>query len=235
MNVDKRKKYIMVLDTETCNAIAVDGKKLDLTQSLVYDVGFQVIDKKGNIYEQFSAAVREIFCGERDLMKSAYYCKKIPQYWEQIWAGERLILSLLEIRSIVYQVCEKYGITTISAHNARFDVRALNNTIRYVTKSKYRYFLPYNVEIWDSMGMAADVVAKTPTYRAFCEDNGLLCKNGQVRKTAEALYRYISNDNTFNEKHTGLEDVKIESIIVVYCLAKHKAMPHKVLYSRKAA
>ena len=49
MGIDRRKNYYMVLDTETCNGIVVNDK-LDLSQSLVYDIGFQVIDKKGTVY-----------------------------------------------------------------------------------------------------------------------------------------------------------------------------------------
>ena len=58
--IDKRKHYIIVLDTETCNGISTnDG--LDLSDSLVYDLGFAVVDKKGTVYETFSFIISEIF------------------------------------------------------------------------------------------------------------------------------------------------------------------------------
>ena len=44
------KKYLIGLDTETCNGFVID-EKLDLTDSLVYDLGYAVTDKKGNIYK----------------------------------------------------------------------------------------------------------------------------------------------------------------------------------------
>ena len=40
------KKYIMVLDTETANGI-INNNKLDLSCSLVYDIGFTVISGYG--------------------------------------------------------------------------------------------------------------------------------------------------------------------------------------------
>jgi hypothetical protein len=43
-------------------------------------------------------------------------------------------------------------------------------------------------------------------------------KKPQVRKSAEVLWRYISKDNTFEEKHTGLADVRIEREIFLRCL-----------------
>ena len=72
--------------------------------------------------------------------------------------------------------------------------------------------------------MARSVVAKTPTYKRFCEENGYMTKNNQVRLTAEILYRYMTRNNDFIESHTGLEDVDIERQILAYCFRKHKAM-----------
>lgn len=216
--IDKRKHYILVLDTETANTI---------DDNLFYDAGFGVIDTHGNVYETHSFINKDIFLKEKDLMKSAYYAEKLPQYWQDIWAGKRKVATTWEIRRVMLDVIARYEIKEVCAHNAPFDVRALNNTERYVTKSKYRYFLPYGVEIWDTMRMAESVICKMPTYRKFCEENGYICANGQLRKTAEILYRFISGDNEFTENHTGLEDVMIEKEILAYCYRQHKPMRKK--------
>ena len=68
--IDKRKHYIIVLDTETCNGISTNGR-LDLSDSLVYDLGFAVVDKKGTVYETFSFVISEIFYGMKGIMASA--------------------------------------------------------------------------------------------------------------------------------------------------------------------
>lgn len=67
----------MVLDTETANTIQ-DGDSLDMSNVLVYDCGWAVVDTKGNIYETASYVNRDIFCEERDLMRTAYYNWKSP-------------------------------------------------------------------------------------------------------------------------------------------------------------
>ena len=59
--MDRRITYLMGVDTETCNGLVVNNK-LDLSQSLVYDMGWAVCDKRGNIYKTRSYVVREIFC-----------------------------------------------------------------------------------------------------------------------------------------------------------------------------
>ena len=77
--MDKRIHYILQLDTETANSFSDETGKLDLSNSLVYDIGWQVVDKKGRVYESASFVVRDIFFGEKQMMKSAYYAKKIPK------------------------------------------------------------------------------------------------------------------------------------------------------------
>ena len=106
----------------------------------------------------------------------------------------------------------------------RFDYGVLNNTQRWLTKSKYRYFFPKELEICDTLKMARDVIHKMPTYRKFCEENGLLTKNGRLSTTAENLYRFIVKDMDFTESNTGLEDVQIEREILFYCFRQHKKM-----------
>lgn len=212
------KTYYMGLDTETGNSFIIDDK-LDLTQSLVYDIGWQVIDKKGKVYIKRSFVISEIFLNA-DIMSSAYYAEKIPAYWEDIKAGKRILTSFYKARQQFFRDRKKYRIKIVFAHNARFDYRALNNTIRYLTKSKYRYFFPYKIEIWDTLKMSRDVFKYNSEYTIFCDTHGFkTChKIPQNRYTAEALYCFISNNPDFKESHTGLEDVEIETKILLYCL-----------------
>ena len=221
--IDRRHHYVLVLDTETANTIQKD-EKLDMSNVLFYDCGWAVVDTIGNTYKTASYVNRDIFCYERELMQSAYYAKKIPQYVEDLRNGKRKMASTYEIRKAMLEDMEKYHITEVMAHNARFDLNALNTIQRWTTKSKYRYWFPYGTEIWDTMKMARDVMHKMPTYRKFCEENNLLTKNGRLSTTAENLYRFIIKDADFEESHTGLEDVQIEREIFLYCRKQHKKM-----------
>ena len=229
--MDRRKKYYLMIDTETCNGIATDNG-LDLSQSLVYDIGCAIVDKKGNIYEEQSFVIADIFIGLKDIMKSAYYAKKIPMYWDDIKNGTRQLVTLHTARTIILDMMSRYNTTTMVAHNAGFDARALDITERYVSKSKYRYFFPYGFEWFDTLKMATDIYGNQPSYRRFCESNDYMTKHRtpRVRLTAEILHRYLSGDNDFAESHTGLEDVKIEAQIFAQCLRQHKPM-RKALYA----
>lgn len=226
--IDKRRRYYLVLDTETANTYRDERGGLVSKDALFYDLGAQVVDKSGNVYERLSFINRDIYYGERDLMQSAYYADKMGMYDVQIREGSRTVASLYEIRKAIADVIAEYGITAVMAHNAKFDYDALNATQRYVTKSKYRYFLPKGVEWHDTVRMARSTIAKQKTYRRFCQENGYLTKGKQPQCTAEVLYRYISGNDNFIESHTGLEDVEIETRIFAHCMRQHKPMKKKL-------
>ena len=219
--IDKRKKYICVIDTETCPIIPSD--KVDAHNMLTYDIGYQIIDKKGNVYIERSFIVDDIFFGEYEKMKSSYYSAKLPQYFYDIASGSRERASLIEIISQFKKDLKEYNCDTVSAHNARFDYYALKKTIEYLGYEK-TYFFPYGIEIWDTMKMAQDTICKNKTYQYYTS-------TGRKSATAENLYKYITMNDDFVESHTALEDVKIESIILVKCLNSHKKM-RKLLFNQ---
>lgn len=226
--IDRRHVYGIVLDTETANTIQ-DENGLDMTNVLFYDLGFQLVDSHGRTYgKKFSFVNSDIFTHEAELMQSAYYAKKIPQYRADLASGKRILANTYEIRKALVDIINKYDCKFVCAHNARFDYNSLNNTQRWTTKSRFRYFLPYGLEWWDTLKMARSVMGKMPTYQRFCAENGYTTKTGKPRFTAEICYRFITKDNTFVESHTGLEDVEIETEILRYCHRQHKAMKKKL-------
>lgn len=227
--IDRRRNYIIVMDTETC---PLDRNYNGVTpfNMFVYDIGWAVVDKHGNVYETKSYVNKDIFYGEKDLMNSSYYANKLPQYFEDIENGSRVVASWFEIRKDLVETMKRYETNIVCAHNARFDDGATKNTQRWLTKSKYRYFLPYGTEVWDTMKMSLDVIASMPTYKAFCEENGYMTRHKTPRPQvkAEVIYRFITGNNDFIESHTGLEDVLIEKEILAYCYRKHKKMRKKL-------
>jgi hypothetical protein len=69
--------------------------------------------------------------------------------------------------------------------------------------------------------MARECFKNDEGYIKFCEENNYLTAYKKPRYTAEILYRYMTNDTTFVESHTGLEDVDIERQIFVECLQRN--------------
>jgi len=205
MTLDDR---FIVVDTETTNS---------LDDPLCYDVGFAVVDILGNVYENYSFVVADIFLDE-ELMKSAYFADKIPQYWQDIKSGKRELKTFRNIKKAFADCVYRNNVQIILAHNARFDNRSLNLTQRYLTSSKYRYFFPFGIEIWDTLKMSREVLKNDENYSTFCWNNDYLTKRLCKRYTAEIIYRFLTGNTDFEESHTGLEDVLIEKEIFVFCV-----------------
>lgn len=202
----------IVLDTETTNGF---------DDPMVYDCGWSVISDNGETLATRSFVNADVFIDEPELMAQAYFADKIPMYIAQIADGQRTLARFSTIRFALHKDCKDFDVVAIVAHNARFDYIACQTTQRYLTKSKYRWFFPYGVEIFDSLKMARQTFAKDENYKNFCKENDYVV-NGKPRLTAEILYRYISGNNDFIESHTGLEDTSIEKIIFLECLKMNK-------------
>lgn len=200
----------IVIDTETTNSI---------DDPICYDVGWAVIDTCGHVYEIHSYVVADVFL-DKELMESAYFIDKVPQYWKDIKAGTRELKTFRNIQRAFRKSVFDNKVKIVMAHNARFDYRSLNLTQRFLTSSKYRYFFPFGVQIWDTLKMSRNVLKDDDDYASFCYENDYLTKRNAKRYTAEIIYRFITGNNDFEESHTGLEDVMIEKEIFLYCLEK---------------
>ena len=204
----------LFMDSETAETNMVDGQ-LDVSNGQVYDLGLMVIDEQGKVYDKVSLVNEDVFFGMPQSMQEAYFADKIPQYLEDMRMGKRKIVNSWQMYKIFAEMCRKYDVDAVVAHNAFFDVKVLNSTMRYQTKSKVRWFLPWGIEIIDTLKLARNFFATDPKYVEWCKENGYMTKHEtpRPRLTAEILYRYITGDDNFVESHTGLEDVEIEAEI----------------------
>ena len=213
------KDYYLVLDVETANST---------NDPLVYDLGFAVCDRKGNIYEAESYVVSDIFYKETELMQTAYYHEKLPKYYEGIKEKAFKVINFYMAKKRIADLIEKYNIKAVCAYNASFDTKALNTTQRYLTNSKYRYFLPYGTEVYCIWHMACQVICTQKRYIKFCLDNGFVSENGNIKTSAETVFAYMTKNEKYEECHTGLQDVLIETQIMAKCFAQHKKMNKKI-------
>lgn len=217
------KKMYLVYDTET--------KSLDTP--LVYDIGGAIVDNTGKVYETFSWVIKEMWHDNWDLLKTAYYAEKLPNYLKELIEGKRELVTYFEAKQRIAEICKKWNVQAIMAHNAYFDYSATRFTQEFFTSGKYHSFLPYGIELWDTLAMARTAILPMKKYQKFCYENGFLTeKTGRPKTSAEVLYRFISGNLDFVESHTGLEDVMIEKDIFAYCV-KRKVKMKRELFNKK--
>ena len=215
----RKKEKFIVLDIETTNS---------LDDNLAYDIGFVVADNTSKIYEEYSYVVYDIFAREKELMQSAYYVEKLPLYEKALKQEKSKMVQLTTVRKKLKKLCKKYIIKKIYAYNASFDYRGCNKTLRYITKSKYRWFFPYGVEICCIWHMACQTICNRMNYAKFCLDNGFYSKSNNMQTSAEIVYRFLHQNLNFEEEHTGLADVKIELEILCKCLQYHEKIDKSI-------
>lgn len=217
--MSRKKEMFLVIDTETCNT---------LEQPMPYDIGYAICDRQGNIYLERSFIVAEMFIDHKDLMKSAYFSEKIPNYWEDLKSGKRTMKTLMNIRRQIHADMKEYGVKKVGAYNMGFDKRALNNVVRYTSHSFVRWFFPFGTEYFCIWHMACQTLLNTTSYVKFALQNDLKTNTGNLLTSAESCYQFITKSIDFVEEHTGLEDVRIEIEIMAKCFATHKKMDKKV-------
>ena len=217
--MSRKKEMYLVIDTETANTIE---------QPLPYDIGYAICDRYGNIVVERSFIVAEIFLDHKEMMKSAYFAEKIPHYWEDIKNGTREIKSIFNIRKQIKADMKEWNVKKVGAYNMGFDKRALNNVIRYCSKSLIRWFFPFGTEYFCIWHMACQVVLNSTSYIKFALQNGFVSEKDNILTSAEVCYRFLTKQVDFIESHTGLEDVHIEVEIMAKCFSTHKKMNKKI-------
>lgn len=195
---------VLIIDTETAN---------DVAQPLPYDVGWAILD----VPTQQIISVHSYVCAEiyldKELMASAYYAKKIPQYEADLASGKRTLARFSTIRKMLADEIKTFGVTAIGAYNMGFDKRALNNDQRLITSSKYRWFFPYGMDFFCIWHMACSSILRSKRFIEWAEENECVSAHGNIQTSAETAYRYLIKTTNFDEKHMGLDDVIIETEI----------------------
>lgn len=201
----------IILDVETAGTF---GK------SLVYDLGFIVVDNNGTIIDSRNWVIDDIYYGMKDKMQTAYYAEKLPTYDIEIANGEREVISMANAYKEFADICEYYKVRKAYAFNAIFDYKALNYTSKVCSNGFITEFLPANVKMNCILGASLSTICNSKKYADFAERT----EKGNIRVNAENVYRYITQDIEFIEAHTGLADAIIENEILKACKKRHQAM-----------
>ena len=75
-----------------------------------------------------------------------------------------------------------------------------------------------NIEFVDILTIANNFIHNSQEYKKYCKLNNFITEKGNCKTNAEITYKFISGDLDFEERHTGLEDCKIELEILKYCV-----------------
>ena len=135
--LDRRRKYFLVLDSETATlpyAQKFEGaikQRISIAKPLIYDLGWQIVDYNGNIYRKRSFLISEIF-SVPSVFNTAYYANKRPLYLDKLSKGEIILKDWKSATEILENDLKE--ILATGAFNSMFDYKkAISFTEEYIT------------------------------------------------------------------------------------------------------
>lgn len=221
---DKRVTKVMVFDTETAPYYHDD--KCD---QVVFDLGYTIADKKGNIFIKRNFLVKEVFTN-MSIMQKAYYFSKYPLYLEMIQDGK---VKMTPWREIVFQMqcdIEDYNIKEAYAYNIAFDLEAIKTTHRMLTNRSFYLWKMLEIKTNCLWGMSCETILQQKGFKELATEQKWFTPSGNLSTNAEVTYRYITQSYEFEESHTALDDAIIETAIMAKCYKTHKKMSFGIIH-----
>ena len=218
--LDRRRKYYLVLDCETATlpyAINFDGetrKKIAIAKPLIYDLGWQVIDRKGKVYRRKSYLISEIF-SVPSVFNTAYYASKRPIYIDRLEKGE---ITLTDWKTAIKDLLiDMEQVESVGAYNSMFDFKkAIPFTETYINKLYSKDFYEWEsfqnkicdriasgektrgenfdgnnfifrnkkYPLFDVWGLSCKHILDNDEYREMCINNDWITASGKYYKTS---------------------------------------------------
>lgn len=210
------KNVIAVLDTET---VGLEGH--------VYDIAWCITDKRGNIALERNWLVEENFTDPTKMMGAFYAGKTFTHYAPMLQAGTITMRPWAEILGQLRADFLCYGVQTVSAYNAGFDLRVIEQTHGDLTGAEFDLF--DGLQILDIWQFACETKLQQKSYARIARALGWVSPAGNIKTGAEFAYRFVCGDHSFIEDHTALSDAQIEVAILAECFRQKKAVPYGVI------
>ena len=206
-----KKKRIMILDVE------------GLSTCRPYNIGWIIGDKHGNIYSEESMAIlpciwenlKNCFCAKEMTHKNV---EEILSDIENETEKRKYVYnSVKDAKKKMLETLITNNVSEIWAYNCPFD----KSSIKRLFGEDWE-MINNLVTFYDIIPAILHTKLLTKKYVNFCNDNGYVTEKGNIQTKAEIVYRYLKNDKTFEEEHTGLSDCKIEYEILLTAIRTKK-------------
>ena len=217
---DRRRKYYLVLDCETATMPYAHNfeenarQTIAIAKPLIYDLGWQIIDRNGNVYAKRNYLISEIF-SVPSIFNTAYYASKRPIYLDKLDKGE---ITLADWRTATAMLeNDLQYVESVGAYNSMFDFKkAIPFTELYINKlyspdfhkweemqnriidhivherpqSQKEFdgdnfnFRNHNYPLFDIWGLSCEHIINNEEYKNLCIDNGWTTASGKYFKTS---------------------------------------------------
>lgn len=196
------KTVFVVIDTETTKR-----------NGLVFDFGWNSFDRYGNKYGHGSYIAKDVLA-----LDNPFYKAKIARYWDMAYNREIVPMTFSDIRKTFNDhlkgLIDAKHKPIVCAYNAAFDTRQLALTSYQLLEKRFLEHPVRLLDIWDAWA--------THCPKRYTAE---ISEAGNVRTTAESVFRYETNQPAFEEAHIAFPDTEIEKIILEKVLRRKKKLP----------
>ena len=208
-----KKHYYLIVDTETTK------------KQTVADFGAVVVDRQGKIHEQFGVLLHGHFgtiplfsnsnLPAEEFFSTQMVHRRRKNYDDMLETGQRSLCSPQLVQLWLARILGQYN-PIVTAYNLSFDFGKCANTGIDLGIFSERFCL---------MRAAHRSICTTPEYSEFCHANGHTTPTGKLRRTADAVAKFVARDcynSLADEPHTALEDARdYEAMILGEILKTH--------------
>lgn len=196
------------------NIVVFDTETTSLDKPFCYNIGYVIARDDTTILDRKEFVVEQIW-HNLPLFNTAYYADKRQIYIDRMRARAIKMDKFGYICSEMRRDFAKHNVEIGFAYNSGFDDRVFT-----FNSDWYKCINPFEtMPTIDIRGYVHQFLIDDK-FKQFCEKNKYFTENGNYSTTAETLFRYISNNNGFNEEHTALADAEIETKILFECVAR---------------
>lgn len=211
------------------NFAIFDTETIGLSPKYIYDLGVIICDRHGAAIDSGRWIIREVIT-RGDLMTGAYYSRKVFDTYIPMLADDGIGLSdFATCRNEFNAMMKQHNVQTVCAYNIAFDRGAVSVTMNLAGLSGH--FLERKMHYCDLWLASCMTICQSKNYRKFCETSGRISKAGNYQTSAETVYAYLTNNPTYEEPHTALEDCDIERHIFAKIMQRKRKFPRNVLHS----
>lgn len=186
-----------------------------LKYRVAFDVAWKIIDRNLEEYGRGSFVVREAFT-----MDVPFFKEKLGHYFDDTYRHLLTPASIHEVREEYngqIKALQAKGHRVIcAAYNAGFDFKHLPDTYRKLAEDSTGRWLESPVELLDIWEFWCQSAPRCYNYAT---------PKGNPKTSAEYVYRFETQQESFVERHIAWSDVGIEGEILQKVLARKQAMP----------
>lgn len=197
------------------NIVIFDTETTSLEKPFCYNIGYVIVNTDSREIMVKHDFVCEQVWHNPMLFSTAYYAEKRPIYVQRMKAHETIMDKFGYICQRMIREFKTFEVAAAYAYNSSFDEKVFTFNCEW-----FRCNNPFdNIPVFDIRGYAHHFIVDDE-YKAYCEEHGLFTESGNYSSTAEAIFRYVTKNDDFEEEHTALADSEIEWEILEISLNK---------------